>query len=214
MKKIKFLLLGLIVFIVSATIFTACSKDNNEELQLTTAVKLNILFKSNEFKNTMRKMNEITSNINHQKFSLGAALNENNTFNDTYIDNNLSSTRYKSIQDFKSDFNKLFIQLQFLKNNHTVLNPNNSKEIALYFEKENLYFYEEDLKIKKLDTGCAENFNVCNKKATEAFMYAMAAVPTCGIRMGYCFGLAILQYNDARGDCKVEVFNCLGISES
>ena len=151
MKKIKFLLLGLIVFIISATIFTACSKDNNEELQLTTAVKLNILFKSNEFKNTMRKMNEITSNINHQKFSLGAALNENNTFNDTYIDNNLSSTRYKSIQDFKSDFNKLFIQLQFLKNNHTVLNPNNSKEIALYFEKENLYFYEEDLKIKKLD---------------------------------------------------------------
>ena len=73
MKKIKFLLLGLIVFIISATIFTACSKDNNEELQLTTAVKLNILFKSNEFKNTMRKMNEITSNINHQKFSLGAA---------------------------------------------------------------------------------------------------------------------------------------------
>lgn len=214
MKKIKLLPLGLVAFLIITTIFTACSKDNNEEIQLTTADKLNILFKSSEYKNTMKEMDEITSNINNEKFSLRSALNENNTFNDTYISNNLASTKYKSIQDFKRDFNRLIMQLQFLKKTHNVLNPSNSKEIALYFEKENLYFYEKDLKIKKMDLDCAETFSDCNNKATRAFVYALAAVPTCGLRMGYCFGLAILAYNDARGDCKVEVFNCLGITES
>jgi hypothetical protein len=212
MKKI--ILLGLAALLIIAAVFTACSRDNIEEIQLTTTDKLNILFKSSEYKNTMKELDEITSNINYGKFSLQSALNENNTFNDNYINNNLSSTKYKSIQDFKSHFNKLFVQLQFLKKTHAVLNPSNFKEIALYFEKEKMYFYKEDLKLKKLDTGCAEAFSECNKKATEAFIFSMAAVPTCGIRMGYCFGLAILQYNNARGDCKVEVFNCLGITES
>jgi hypothetical protein len=206
MPKIKLSILGLFVLFLSATIFIACSKDSNEEIQSTTVNKLNILFKSSEYKSTMKKMDEITSNINYHKFSLKYAINENNTFDNDYIANNLSSTKYKSIQDFKSDFNKLFLQLQFLKDKHTVLNPKNSEEIALYFD-------EENLEAKKLAKGCAETFSDCNSNANKSFMYSMAAVPTCGAWAGYCFGLAVVQYNDSRGDCKSNVLKCLKITE-
>jgi hypothetical protein len=208
LRKIKLSTLGLLAFLLSATIFIACSKDNNEEIQLTTADKLNIFFKSSEYKNTMTEMEEITNNIDYHKFSLKSAINENNTFNDDYIANNLSATKYKSIKDFKSDFNKLFIHLQFLKDKHPVLNPKNSKEIVLYFEKDNL----ETKKMSK-ETDCAATFRGCTSRAKKAFLYSMAAVPTCGAWAGYCFGLSVLQYNDARGECKDEVFDCLGIKE-
>lgn len=193
----------------SVTIFISCTKDNSEEIQLTSTLtttdKLNILFKSSEYKNTMIEMDKILTNINYKDFSLKSALNENNTFNETYIKNNLSSTNYKSLEEFKSDFNELYEKLQFLKDKHNVLNPKNLEEITLYYMKENAQ------SLSAL-SDCASDFSRCNSKATKSFMYAIASIPTCGGWAGYCFGLAVLQYNDARGDCKEEVFECLGIN--
>ena len=70
------------------------------------------------------------------------------------------------------------------------------------------------MKAKKVAKSCAATFRDCNSKATKSFVYSMAAVPTCGGWAIYCFGLAVLQYNDARGECKDAVFECLGIIES
>ena len=115
MTKIKLSILVLFTLFLSATIFIACSEGNNEEIQSTTANKLNALLKSNDYNYTMKKMDEIIGNIDHNEFLLKYAINENNTFNDDYIKNKLSSTKYRSIQDFKNDFNELFLRLKTLK---------------------------------------------------------------------------------------------------
>lgn len=204
MKKLYYIIVPVLLF-MSFSILLSCSKENNEEVQLTTEEQLDILFNSNEYVNSMKKMETVCDNLDYKKFILKNAINQNNTFNDDYISKNLISTKYLSLKDFKDDFSDLFLQLNILKDKHPVLNQKNIKEITAYLAK-------KDLTTKMSKTkSCATDFSACNSKATKAFVYQSAAIPACGALAGYCFALAVIQYSDSRGDCKEAVYECLGI---
>lgn len=206
MKRVVLYIVPVILFI-SFSILISCSKENNEDVQLTTEEQLDILLNSDEYTNSMKKIETVCDNLNYKKFVLKNAINQDNTFNDDYISKNLVSTKYLSLKDFKNDFNDLFLQLKLLKDKHPVLNQKNINEITAYLAKKDL------ITKGSITNSCSSDFSACNSRANKSFLYAAAALPTCGPLAGYCFALAVLQYNDSRGECKRAVYKCLGIEE-
>lgn len=180
-----------------------CSKEESQlnERSLTNKYELDFekMFKSLEYLQAMESLENATNKL-RINFDLTKAINEDYTYNDNYIFENIRYTDFANIEEFKNTFSALFEKLQILKTTWPILQQENQTDLMIAYD--NYY--------RGTGGGCIDDYRKCVTRARRTFLYAIAAVPLCGPGADFCFVLAVGMYNSDRGDCIEDLNDCVG----